>query len=125
MKRAQIILVALLLITGNPLWSQTTHHIEDSATVQQFTAEVREMVDRLNLHDTTETCFFEIYHAYGQTMKNAYENRTSWIGLNHTYQWAKRERDSQLLEILSVEQLRYFQKRQAEIERNARNRKAN
>lgn len=102
--------------------SQTTHNIEDSATVDQFRIEVREMIDSLNLNDTTETLFYEIYHAYGQTMKNAYENRTSWIGLNHTYQWAKRERDTQLLEILSVEQLRYFQKRQAEIERNARNR---
>ena len=85
-----------------------------------FQMKVEEMVDSLHLSDTTKIQFYEIYKAYGETMRVAYENKTSWIGLNHTYQWAIRERDTQMKTILSTEQLYYFKKRQREIESEAR-----
>ena len=78
------------------------------------------MVDSLAMSDSVEIVFHEIYNAYGATMKEAYENRTTWMGLNHTYQWAVRERDTRMREILDDRQFYYFKRRQKEIEQEAR-----
>lgn len=85
-----------------------------------FQLKVEEMVDSLHLSDTLTVQFYKIYKTYGETMQEAYANKTSWIGLNHTYQWAIRERDTQMKAILTPEQLYYFKKRQREIESEAR-----
>ncbi len=95
----------------------------DSLLRVAFEQDVAAMVDSMQMSDSVQVRFYEIYHAYGALMKEAYENRTSWIVLNHTYQWAVRDRDSKLKAILTPEQLYYFKKRQSEIEQAARKRK--
>lgn len=77
-------------------------------------------MDSLSMSDSVKISFLEIFNEYGVTMKHAYENRTSWVGLNHTYQWAVRERDTRMREILNDNQFYYFKQRQKEIEREAR-----
>lgn len=89
-----------------------------------FIEEYNAMVDSLNMSDSIAVQFHQIYSEYGETMKEAYENRTSWTGLNHVYQWAKNERDSKMKTILDNSQFYYFKKQQAVIESNARKRKA-
>lgn len=81
------------------------------------------MVNSLHLSDSVHVRFLEIYTEYGDLMKEAYENRTSWAALGHVYQWAVRDRDTKMKAILSPEQLYYFKKRQREIEDAARRRK--
>lgn len=86
--------------------------------------EYNAMVDSLNMSDSVAYQFHEIYKVYGETMREAYENRTSWSGLNHVYQWAKNDRDSKMKSILDENQFYYFKKQQAIIESNARKRRS-
>jgi hypothetical protein len=111
------ILLFSLLITKCSLGQD---EVNDSLVKSEFLSKVELMVDSLALGDSTEAQFYEIYNAYGETMRDAYENRTTWIGLNHIYQWAVRERDTRMREILNDPQFYYFKKRQKEIEREAR-----
>lgn len=89
-----------------------------------FLNEYNAMVDSLNMSESVAYQFHEIYKVYGETMREAYENRTSWSGLNHVYQWAKNDRDSKMKSILDENQFYYFKKQQAIIESNARKRKS-
>lgn len=95
----------------------------DSLLADAFRRDVAAMVDSLHLEDSVKVRFYEIYNAYGERMRVAYENRTSWIALNHVYQWEVRERDTRMKEILTRDQLDYFKERQHEIEQAARARK--
>ncbi|GEM_PF-4674830 len=92
----------------------------DSLVRSTFQMRVEQMVDSLNMDDSTQVKFYEIYTWYGETMRDAYENRTTWIGLNHTYQWTVRERDTRMRAILNDTQFYYFKRRQKEIEQEAR-----
>ena len=78
------------------------------------------MVDSLKMSDSTEIQFFEVYNEYGETMKEAYENRTGWIDLYQTYKWAVEVRDEKMFAILDEEQFYFFVTRQKEIEKEAR-----
>ena len=95
----------------------------DSVLTSQFTHDFEAMVDELEMSDSIEVAFRIIYNEYGVVMKEAYENRTTWTALGHTYEWASRDRDTKLKVILNSEQLNLFKKRQKEIERAARDRK--
>ena len=95
----------------------------DSLLAKFFQVDFDAMVDSLHMSDTVYVRFLEIYTEYGDLMKDAYENRTSWAALGHVWQWAVRDRDTKMKAILTSEQLYYFKKRQREIEEDARQRK--
>jgi predicted nucleic acid-binding protein len=95
----------------------------DSVNSKAFQQDFEAMVNELAMSDTVEVEFRRIYAEYGIVMKEAYENRTSWMALGHTYEWASRDRDTKLKAILTSEQLYLFKKRQKELEQAARERK--
>lgn len=95
----------------------------DTLMTSQFVHDFEAMVDELEMSDSIEVAFRIIYNEYGAVMKEAYENRTTWTALGHTYEWASRDRDTKLKTILDADQLYLFKKRQKEIERAARDRK--
>lgn len=95
----------------------------DSVQSAAFNHDFEAMVQELEMSDSVEVEFRRIYTEYGMLMKDAYENRTSWIALGHTYEWASRDRDSKLKVVLTPEQLYLFKKRQKELEQAVRARK--
>lgn len=107
------------------LFSTTTSAQEvesDSLRSAAFAQDFEAMVEELAMCDSIETKFRVIYNEFGTMMKEAYENRTSWMALGHTYEWASRDRDTKLKAILSREQLYLFKKRQKELEQKAKER---
>lgn len=120
MKYLIVLIIAFVTCHGI---AQDTIDVRVSSN-EAFMNEYNAMVVDLAMNDSVTTEFHKIYTEYGSTMKEAYENRTSWTGLNHVYQWAKRDRDSKMKAILSIDQFDLYKERQALIESNARKRHA-
>ena len=94
--------------------------VNDTVVRNDFQMRLKEMVEDLEMTDSVETAFYEIYTEYGLFMKQAYENRVGWLRLYQEYEWASRDRDSKMKMILDESQFDCFKRHQYEIEQEAR-----